>query len=75
MKFCKSEFEDFTSHVSIELEKKDKDYKKVVQRNKDILNKYPKIRDLFENNEPQEFNRNFYHLRDRIYLIQGLVFS
>lgn len=57
MKFCKSEFEDFTSHVSIELEKKDKDYKKVVQRNKDILNKYPKIRDLFENNEPQEFNK------------------
>ena len=29
MKFCKSEFEDFTSHVSIELEKKDKDYKKL----------------------------------------------
>lgn len=56
MKYCKSEFEEFTSHVSIDLEKKDKDYKKVVQRNKDILNKYPKIRDLFENNNPQVFN-------------------
>ena len=29
MKFCKSEFEDFTSHVSIELEKKIRIIKKL----------------------------------------------
>lgn len=54
MKFCKSEFEEFTSHVSIELEKNDKEYKKIAQRNKNILNKYPNVRDLLENNNPHE---------------------
>jgi len=44
----KAEFEDFISRVSVDLEKTHEDYMKISMENNDILNKYPKLRDVIE---------------------------
>lgn len=44
----KAEFEDFISRVSVDLEKTNEEYFKISMENSDILNKYPKLRDIVE---------------------------
>ena len=43
-----AEFEDFISRVSVDLEKTHEEYMKISMENSDILNKYPKLRDVIE---------------------------
>ena len=46
----KSEFEEYVSNVSVELEKVDSEYLEVVEENRKILRDNPKLRDLIEEN-------------------------
>jgi len=53
----KDEFEEFISRVSVELEKTDPEYLKVVKENRKILKDNPKLRDLLEENLAQELTK------------------
>jgi len=53
----KSEFEEYVSNVSVELEKVDPEYLEIVKENRKILNDNPKIRDLLEENLAQELSK------------------
>ena len=53
----KSEFEEYVSNVSVELEKVDSEYLEVVEENRKILRDNPKLRDLIEENIAEELSK------------------
>lgn len=54
---CSTDFHFMISNISLELRKKDKDYKKVEFENRMILNDYPNINNLFEEKEINGLNK------------------
>lgn len=54
---CSTDFHFMISNISLELRKKDKDYKKVEFENRMILNDYPNINNLLEEKEINGLNK------------------
>jgi len=54
---CSTDFHFMISNISLELSKKDKDYKKVEFENRMILNDYPNINNLLEEKEINGLNK------------------
>lgn len=54
----KAEFEEFVSHVSVDLEKTNLEYKKLADANSNILKKNPKLRDIIEEKKGHYLTQN-----------------
>ena len=54
---CSTEFHSFISNISLELCKKDSDYKNIDLENRLILKKYPNINNIFEEKEIDGLNK------------------
>ena len=50
-------FIEFISQTSVELLKSDKEYRKLVKENNELLNKYPKLREIIDDNEVNGINQ------------------
>lgn len=50
-------FIEFISQTSVELFNSDKEYKKIAKENNELLNKYPKLREIIDNNEVNGINQ------------------
>jgi len=50
-------FIEFISQTSVELLNSDKEYKKLAKENSKLLNKYPKLREIIDDNEVDGINQ------------------
>lgn len=50
------EFTDFVSRATLDLSKNNKEYAKEMENNRILLNKYKKVRDILESDNPKSLN-------------------
>lgn len=58
--FCEMEddiFSEYISNVEVELRKNNKEYKNMLNEISTLMNKYPKLRDIYENDEATDLSK------------------
>lgn len=50
-KYCTDNFAEFVSDIQLELEKSNSTYNKYIKQRRELLDKYPNIRNVIENND------------------------